>query len=92
MVKCLYRARKIPAPSALPAPAPVARPPSLLFADAPSASSAATPAEYVLKRSTEEVTVEEVVKAVRPEGRATVPDSIKAELLTHLKTFILNLQ
>ncbi len=49
-------------------------------------------AEYVLKRGAEEVTIEEVIKAIRPEGRATVPDSIKAELLNHLKTFINSLE
>jgi hypothetical protein len=66
-------------------------PPSLSAPSPPCPSSPAR-AEYVLKRGAEEVTVEEVIKAIRPEGRATVPDSIKAELLTHLKTFILSLQ
>jgi enhancer of yellow 2 transcription factor len=37
------------------------------------------------------VTADEIVRHVRPEGRAAVPDNIKAELLTRIKSFILQL-
>lgn len=47
--------------------------------------------EYVASRSTEHVTADEIVRHVRPEARAAVPDNIKAELLTRIKTFILQL-
>lgn len=49
------------------------------------------PAEYIQTRGYENVTAEEVVRFIRPEGRAAVPDNIKAELLTRIKTFILQL-
>jgi hypothetical protein len=34
------------------------------------------------------VTAEQVVAAVRPTGRAAVPDGVKAELLSRIKAFI----
>jgi enhancer of yellow 2 transcription factor len=48
-------------------------------------------AEYIARRGRENVTTEDIVRHVRPEGRAIVPDSIKAELLVSIKTFILSL-
>lgn len=47
--------------------------------------------EYIHKRGRSNVTTDDIVRAVRPEGRALVPDSIKAELLSEIKRFILNL-
>jgi enhancer of yellow 2 transcription factor len=37
------------------------------------------------------VSADEIVRAVRPEGRAAVPDNVKAELLTRIKGFIQSL-
>jgi enhancer of yellow 2 transcription factor len=50
------------------------------------------PAEYVERRGRENVTADEIVRAVRPQGRAAVPDSVKAELLQRIKQFILAIQ
>ena len=36
----------------------------------------------------EKVTVEELVAQITPEGRAKVPEDIKAELLKRIKTFL----
>ncbi|EFJ40812.1 hypothetical protein VOLCADRAFT_68978, partial [Volvox carteri f. nagariensis] len=47
--------------------------------------------EYVTKKGRETVTTDDIVRAVRPEGRATVPDSVKAELLAEIKKFILSI-
>lgn len=38
-------------------------------------------AEYIQKRGRENVTTDDIVRAVRPEGRSLVPDAVKAELL-----------
>ncbi len=51
----------------------------------------APPAEYVQKHGRENVTTEQVVAAVRPAGRQTVPDAVKAQLLAEIKKFILQL-
>ncbi len=37
------------------------------------------------------MTVEDIVRAVRPEGRAAVPDAVKAELLSKIREFITNI-
>jgi len=47
--------------------------------------------EYIQSRGHGNVTAEEIVRFIRPEGRAAVPDNIKAELLTRIKTFIISL-
>lgn len=47
--------------------------------------------EYLASRGPDNVTADEIVRHVRPEGRAAVPDNIKAELLTRIKAFILQL-
>ncbi|KAL6747979.1 transcription factor e(y)2-domain-containing protein, partial [Haematococcus lacustris] len=47
--------------------------------------------EYIKKRGRENVTIEDVVRAVRPEGRASVPDSLKAQLLAQIKAIIFSL-
>lgn len=48
-------------------------------------------AEYMSKKGRDSLTTDDVIKAVRPEARARVPDSIKAELLADIKKFILEL-
>jgi enhancer of yellow 2 transcription factor len=45
----------------------------------------------VTKKGRDAVTTDDIVRAVRPEGRATVPDSVKAELLSEIKKFILSI-
>jgi enhancer of yellow 2 transcription factor len=47
--------------------------------------------EYIARRGSEQVTTDDIVRAVRPEGRARVPDSVKAELLAEIKKFIQSL-
>lgn len=47
--------------------------------------------EYVSKKGREAFTTDDIVRAVRPEGRATVPDAVKAELLAEIKRFILSI-
>ncbi|KAG2484706.1 hypothetical protein HYH03_016534 [Edaphochlamys debaryana] len=47
--------------------------------------------EYVAKKGRDQVTTDDIVRAIRPEGRATVPDSVKAELLAEIKKFILSI-
>jgi len=49
------------------------------------------PAEYISGAGRENVSTDEIVRAVRPEGRATVPDAVKAELLSKIKEFILHM-
>jgi hypothetical protein len=47
------------------------------------------PFEAVIKnKGLEKITVNELVQEVIPRGRATVPESIKAELLQQIKTFL----
>lgn len=46
--------------------------------------------DYINKRGRDNVTTDDIVKAVRPEGRASVPDAVKAELLAEIKKFINN--
>lgn len=48
-------------------------------------------ADYIQRRGRENVTTEDIVRHIRPDGRAAVPDNIKAELLVEIKTFILQL-
>ncbi len=43
------------------------------------------------KKGREAFTTDDIVRAVRPEGRATVPDAVKAELLAEIKRFILSI-
>jgi enhancer of yellow 2 transcription factor len=47
--------------------------------------------EYVQKKGRDNVSIEDIVRAIRPEGRAAVPDSVKAELLSQIKKFIISL-
>mmetsp|Transcript_36491 Transcript_36491/g.81233 ORF Transcript_36491/g.81233 Transcript_36491/m.81233 type:complete len:108 (-) Transcript_36491:3592-3915(-) len=47
--------------------------------------------EYLQKVGRENVTTDDIVRAIRPGGRTSVPDSVKAELLAEIKKFILSL-
>jgi len=44
---------------------------------------------YVKERGAETVRADDIVAAIKPRGRQRIPDHIKAELLTQLRTFIL---
>ncbi|CAK0787296.1 hypothetical protein CVIRNUC_010514 [Coccomyxa viridis] len=44
--------------------------------------------EILLQEGNENMTVDALVKALRPRGRMTVPDNIKAELLSKLRAAI----
>ena len=47
-------------------------------------------AEILLQDGNENMTVDALVKALRPRGRTTVPDNIKAELLSKLRAAIVS--
>jgi enhancer of yellow 2 transcription factor len=47
-------------------------------------------AEFTKSKGRENVTAEDIVRAIRPIGRQRVPDNIKAELLARIRTFILS--
>jgi len=44
--------------------------------------------EVIRKKGLEKVTVEELVADITPQGRATVPEDIKAELLKRIRVFL----
>mmetsp|Transcript_2896 Transcript_2896/g.3665 ORF Transcript_2896/g.3665 Transcript_2896/m.3665 type:complete len:131 (-) Transcript_2896:1698-2090(-) len=44
--------------------------------------------EVVKNKGLEKISVEELVAEITPRGRATVPDSIKAELLNRIRKFL----
>jgi len=46
------------------------------------------PLAIIKNKGLEKITVNELVQEVIPRGRATVPESIKAELLQQIKTFL----
>ncbi|XP_002407540.3 transcription and mRNA export factor ENY2 [Ixodes scapularis] len=48
--------------------------------------------EVLRERDVETTTVDDLVAAVTPKGRASVPDSIKRELLHQIRTFLTNQQ
>mmetsp|Transcript_50653 Transcript_50653/g.127616 ORF Transcript_50653/g.127616 Transcript_50653/m.127616 type:complete len:130 (-) Transcript_50653:22-411(-) len=43
--------------------------------------------EYIQNKGIEKVTIEEITSDIAPKGRATVPDSLKTELLNRLRVF-----
>ena len=43
--------------------------------------------EYIKNKGFERVTVDEIVAKIAPQGRATVPESLKEELLDKIRTF-----
>jgi enhancer of yellow 2 transcription factor len=52
-------------------------------------SDAVFSAQTVLReKGLDAISVEELVKEITPRGRATVPDSLKAELLQRIRKFL----
>ncbi|EFJ38067.1 hypothetical protein SELMODRAFT_164290 [Selaginella moellendorffii] len=47
---------------------------------------------FTRKRGRSNVTIDELVRAITPKGRALVPDDVKAELLQRIRTFLLSVQ
>ncbi|XP_031384809.1 transcription and mRNA export factor ENY2 [Punica granatum] len=43
---------------------------------------------FVRKKGKNNVTVEDLINVITPKGRASVPDSVKAELLQHIRSFL----
>ena len=43
--------------------------------------------EYLKNKGVERVTVDEIVAKIAPQGRATVPESLKEELLNKIRSF-----
>ncbi|KAL6521822.1 Transcription and mRNA export factor eny2 [Orobanche gracilis] len=46
--------------------------------------------EIVKKNGRENVTLDDLVRAITPKGRASIPDSVKAELLQKIRTFLVS--
>ncbi|KAF3501108.1 hypothetical protein F2Q69_00039584 [Brassica cretica] len=44
--------------------------------------------EHVKKKGRKDVTVDELIRAITPKGRASVPDAVKEELLDRIQNFI----
>jgi enhancer of yellow 2 transcription factor len=44
--------------------------------------------EVIKAKGLESITVEDLVKEITPHGRSTVPDSVKAELLSRIQHFV----
>ncbi|KAL4366969.1 hypothetical protein GQ457_05G011230 [Hibiscus cannabinus] len=45
---------------------------------------------YIKKKGRNNVTVDDLVHLITPKGRASVPDSVKAELLQRIRTFLMS--
>ncbi|XP_062152679.1 transcription and mRNA export factor ENY2 [Alnus glutinosa] len=45
---------------------------------------------FVKKKGRNNVTVDDLIHVITPKGRASVPDSIKAELLQRIRTFLVS--
>lgn len=43
---------------------------------------------FIKKKGSNNVTVDDLVHVITPKGRASVPDSVKAELLQRIRTFL----
>jgi enhancer of yellow 2 transcription factor len=46
--------------------------------------------EHVKKKGRKDVTVDELIRVITPKGRASVPDSVKEELLNRIQNFIVS--
>ncbi|KAL3636688.1 hypothetical protein CASFOL_018987 [Castilleja foliolosa] len=46
---------------------------------------------FVTKNGRENVTVDDLISAITPKGRATIPDSVKAELLQRIRSFLVSI-
>jgi len=44
--------------------------------------------EVIKNKGLEKITVDELVAEITPQGRATVPDAVKAELLQRIRKFL----
>ncbi|XP_059450494.1 transcription and mRNA export factor ENY2 [Corylus avellana] len=45
---------------------------------------------FVKKKGRNNVTVDDLIHVITPKGRASIPDSIKAELLQRIRTFLVS--
>ncbi|KAL6135912.1 hypothetical protein ACLB2K_068137 [Fragaria x ananassa] len=45
---------------------------------------------FITKKGRNNVTVDDLVHVITPKGRASIPDSIKAELLQRIRTFLMS--
>ncbi|XVE84156.1 hypothetical protein DITRI_Ditri16bG0147200 [Diplodiscus trichospermus] len=45
---------------------------------------------YIKKKGRNNVIVDDLVHLITPKGRASIPDSIKAELLQRIRTFLVS--
>ncbi|KAG6410163.1 hypothetical protein SASPL_128214 [Salvia splendens] len=45
---------------------------------------------FVKKNGRDNVTVDDLVRAITPKGRASIPDSVKAELLQKIRSFLVS--
>ncbi|KAK6928524.1 Transcription factor, enhancer of yellow 2 [Dillenia turbinata] len=45
---------------------------------------------FIKKEGRNNVTLDELIRAITPKGRASVPDSVKAELLQRIQTFLVS--
>ncbi|XP_047333079.1 transcription and mRNA export factor ENY2-like [Impatiens glandulifera] len=43
---------------------------------------------FIKKKGRNDVTVDDLIHVITPKGRATIPDSLKAELLQRIRTFL----
>ncbi|XP_024031829.1 transcription and mRNA export factor ENY2 [Morus notabilis] len=46
--------------------------------------------QFVKKKGSNNVTVDDLIHVITPRGRASIPDSIKAELLQRIRTFLVS--
>ncbi|GMY26521.1 transcription and mRNA export factor ENY2 isoform X2 [Fagus crenata] len=44
--------------------------------------------QFARKKGRNNVTVDDLVQVITPKGRASIPDSVKAELLRRIRTFL----
>ncbi|KAI4387914.1 hypothetical protein MLD38_000300 [Melastoma candidum] len=45
---------------------------------------------YVKKKGRNNVTLDDLIYVITPKGRASVPDSVKAELLQRIRSFLVS--
>ncbi|XP_078168999.1 transcription/mRNA export factor [Carex rostrata] len=45
---------------------------------------------YARKKGRNNVTIDDLIHVITPKGRASVPDSVKAELLQRIKSFLMS--
>ena len=62
--------------------------PSLLSPPAPSHPPCGARADVIKTKGKEKIEVDDLVREITPHGRASVPDHVKAELLSKIQHFI----